>query len=182
MRRDDAWRCGLLFGLMLGGCGSDTEPRGGNDRVTAIFTHGFRGPIMDRAGKTIGAITGRASEQGLIIAFDLGGLAPGSHGVHLHQVGRCDPPDFTSSGPHWNPAGKRHGTDNPAGPHEGDWDNLDAAADGHGSTDRMIPRWHRKIPPSGLSLVIHARKDDEMTDPDGRSGARIACAVLIPGG
>jgi Cu-Zn family superoxide dismutase len=68
----------------------------------------------------------------------------------------------------------------PRGPHDGDWDNLEVAANGNGSTDRLIPRWHHKIPESGLSLVIHAGKDDEETDPDGNSGARIACAVVIP--
>jgi Cu-Zn family superoxide dismutase len=165
--------------LALAGCGSATEPRGGNDRVTQIFTQGFSGPIIDRSGKKIGTVAGRPDKQGLIVAFQVSGLTPGDHGVHLHSSGRCDPPTFANSGPHWSEPGRTHGM-TPRGPHDGDWDNLEVAANGNGSTDRLIPRWHHKIPESGLSLVIHAGKDDEETDPDGNSGARIACAVVIP--
>jgi len=148
--------------------------------VTAIFTQGFAArPIVDRAGKKIGTVTGRPGEKGLIVAFEASGLISGQHGVHLHSAGRCVPPDFASSGPDWSTDGQKHGMA-PGGPHDGDWDNLEVAADGHGSTDRMIPRWHHKIPESGLSLVIHADKDDETTQPDGASGERIACRAVIP--
>jgi Cu-Zn family superoxide dismutase len=176
---DNALSASILTLFALAGCGSATEPRGGNDRVTATFTHGFTAPIIDRDGKKIGTVTGRPGEKGLIVAFDVSGLSPGRHGVHLHGVGRCDPPAFTTAGAHWSVPGQKHGMA-PGGPHDGDWDNLEVAADGRGSTDRMIPRWHHKIPDSGLSLVIHAKEDDETTDPSGNSGERIACAVLIP--
>src|SRR5690242_7945464 len=84
-----------LLANLLAGCGSSTEPRGGNDRVTAIFTHGFAAaPIIDRTGKKIGTVTGRPDEKGLIVAFEVSGLSPGEHGVALHSAGRCDPPDF----------------------------------------------------------------------------------------
>ena len=165
--------------VAVGGCGATSEPRGGNDRITRIFTDGFSGPIIHRSAKTIGRVTGRAGEKGLIVAFEVSGMTPGQHGVHLHSAGRCDPPDFASSGPDWSDPGRTHGM-TPRGPHDGDWDNLEVAADGKGSTDRMIGRWHHKIPESGLSLVIHARPDDEETQPDGNSGERIACAVVIP--
>lgn len=176
-------RCthGILFvALALGGCGSATEPRGGNDRVTKTFAHGLSGPIINGSGKKIGSVVGRPTDQGLVVAFQISGLSPGQHGIHLHAVGRCDPPSFASSGTHWNASGHKHGTDNPLGPHDGDWDNLDIGADGRGSSDRLIPRWHGKIPESGLSLVFHANKDDEITDPAGNSGERIACAIIIP--
>ena len=32
----------------------------------------------------------------------------------------------------------------------------------------------------GTALVIHEQIDDLVTDPSGNSGARIACAVLVP--
>ena len=178
--RSRAFLWTILPALALTACGPATEPRGGNDRVTAIFAHGFTGSIIDGSGKVIGSVTARRGDQGLVVAFQVRGLSPGQHGIHVHSVGRCDPPDFASSGPHWNPSGHKHGTDNPQGPHDGDWDNLDIGADGSGSSDRLIPRWHGKIPETGLSMVIHANKDDEVTDPAGNSGARIACAVIIP--
>jgi Cu-Zn family superoxide dismutase len=169
----------LFLVLTLAACGSSTE-RGGNDRVTAIFQRGFAAPIVDGSGKRIGAVTGRPAKDGLIVAFEVSGLSPGPHGIHLHSAGRCDPPGFASSGEHWDTQGHRHGTDNPQGAHDGDWDNLDVGSSGRGSSDRLIPRWHGKVPESGLSLVIHAGKDDELTDPDGKSGERVACGVVIP--
>src|SRR3712207_8203137 len=42
----------------------------------------------------------------------LTGLAPGAHGIHFHQAGRCDPPDFATAGPHLNPTGALHGLEN----------------------------------------------------------------------
>ena len=148
--------------------------------MTATFTHGFAAPIIDRTGSKVGTVTGKPGKQGLIVAFELAGLSPGPHAVHIHAVGRCDPPEFASAGAHWNPLGRKHGTDNPEGPHEGDWDNFDVGADGRGGTDRLIPRWHGKVPERGLSLVIHAGKDDEVTSPEGDSGQRVACAVVVP--
>jgi superoxide dismutase, Cu-Zn family len=32
--------------------------------------------------------------------------------------------------------------------------------------------------PGGTALVIHARPDDQLTDPDGNAGPGIACGVI----
>jgi Cu-Zn family superoxide dismutase len=163
--------------MLLASCGD-----GGGGRAspadTALFTRPFTRPLIDASGKTIGSIGGRPGKEGVVIAIEARSLPPGEHGMHLHDAGRCDPPDFASSGGHWNAGARQHGHDNPKGPHDGDWGNLEVAADGRATTDRLIPRWHGKIPDAGLALVVHARKDDERTDPSGDSGARIACAVV----
>jgi Cu-Zn family superoxide dismutase len=111
------------------------------------------------------------------------------HGIHVHTVGRCDGPGFESAGPHWNPTNRRHGMNNPQGPHGGDLPNVTVAANGVlGETVTLVGA-DLTTPPGvpgalidadGAALVIHAQADDYVTDPSGNSGARIACAVITP--
>ena len=60
---------------------------------------------------------------------------PGTHGIHIHTVGKCEGPGFTTAGGHLNPANKKHGKDNPAGPHNGDLLNLTVGSDGRASAN-----------------------------------------------
>ena len=121
--------------------------------------------------------------------FDATGLPHGIHGLHVHAVGRCDPPDFASAGPHWNPAARKHGMNNPAGPHAGDLPNVEVAANGVLGTTVTLPgatlvggggAAGSLIDADGAALVLHGQADDYVTDPSGNSGPRIACAVLRP--
>ena len=96
----------LVAANALAACGSETDSRSGNDRVTRIFAEGFNGPIVDAGGKTIGRITGSPDKDGLVVAFAVVGMKPGRHAIHVHEKGHCDPPAFASSGSHWNPEGR----------------------------------------------------------------------------
>jgi Cu-Zn family superoxide dismutase len=166
---------------VLAGCGEGSAPDREGDAAIALFRDGFKAPLIDSSGKTIGSVTGTKTAEGLSVHIEAKGLKPGDHGIHFHEAGRCDPPAFTSAGGHWNATGHQHGHDNPKGPHDGDLGNLTVGADGSGDTDRILPRWHPHFPAAGLSLVVHADADDERTDPSGNSGARIACAVVLRG-
>ena len=112
------------------------------------------------------------------------GLAPGHYGAHIHAIGRCEGPGFDSAGPHWNPAGRRHGTLNPEGHHLGDLPNLEVGVGGGGRLEFAIPGAtlrggeHPIVGGDGAALVIHADPDDYRADPAGNSGARIACGIL----
>jgi superoxide dismutase, Cu-Zn family len=126
-------------------------------------------------------------EKGYImVKLDLKGLPPGEHGIHVHQNAKCDAPDFTTAGGHFNPDQKKHGINNPDGHHNGDIPiNLNVKADGTDKISVKVPGI--SLDPSapnsvfangGTSLIIHAKADDMMTDPSGNSGPRIACGVI----
>lgn len=119
------------------------------------------------------------------ISVRVKGISPGEHGIHIHQAGNCSPP-FKSAGDHYNPLGKHHGLKNPKGAHAGDLPNLKVNQNGEGSlnttTDRitLTPGPTTLFTKNGTSLVIHSGPDDQMTDPSGNSGDRIACGVITP--
>lgn len=140
-------------------------------------------PIIRPDGVTIGTVRFRETPGGLALKLEARGLPAGEIGMHIHDVGRCDGPGFESAGPHWNPNARQHGRRNPAGSHAGDLGNLWVSGDGSVRLDHL-PDPAGQIPSAldanGAALVIHAQRDDEMTDPSGNSGARIACAVLAP--
>ena len=137
-------------------------------------------------GSSAGTVRIYQEPTGVLLRIDASGLPPGQHGVHIHAVGRCDPPGFATAGAHWNPAGRQHGHQNPAGWHLGDLGNLGVGADGRLVAGLLAPG--ATLNPGGAgaalrdsdgsALVIHAMPDDERTDPSGNTDGRIACAVL----
>jgi Cu-Zn family superoxide dismutase len=139
--------------------------------------------FVDAQGRSVGSAVVTEAEQGVRINVNVRGLPPGTHGIHVHENGACDPPGFTTAGAHYNPTGRQHGLENPQGPHLGDLPNLIVGADGAGeleavSTTLTLRRDNSLLKPGGTALVIHAAADDGRTDPSGNSGARIACGVI----
>ena len=147
-------------------------------------------PMVNASGEVIGEVQARDGDNGATLLIMARGLPPGVHGIHIHDVGACDPPDFKSAGPHWNPTGKQHGAENPQGAHMGDLQNVTVAQDGQLKAEILVPNAHLSdaggnamaggqiLDANGAAVVIHADPDDYKTDPSGNSGARIACAVL----
>jgi len=144
---------------------------------------GAQAEISDAGGRTM-ASASAVDAGGVRVRVAAAGLAPGTYAVHVHAVGRCDPPDFASAGPHWNPTTRQHGQLNPLGHHLGDLPNLTVGTDGAGTVEFAIPEAslhggeHPLLDGDGAALVVHANPDDYRTDPSGNSGARIACGVL----
>lgn len=143
----------------------------------------FVAPLIDSHGNTIGHAAIADADEGVAAVVLLQGLTPGEHGIHLHSVGVCDPAlekPFDSAGSHFNPGEMHHGM------HAGDIGNLTVDANGNavymfGSTSWSLDDGLFGLADEdGTALVIHESVDDLATDPSGNSGARIACAVLVP--
>ena len=168
--------------LALAGCAS----MGGGKPTQTLPPADASAPLFDSAGADRGRADFYKDSDGLRIELVARGFAPGTYGMHVHAVGRCDSPDFASAGPHWNPTGAQHGRDNPMGAHHGDLPNLviDDGAIGRATLTLVGTRLVGEggvLDADGAAFVIHAGPDDMKTDPSGNSGARVACGVITLG-
>lgn len=138
--------------------------------------------ILDGTGSTIGwaGLTEDATGR-LHMNVHVDGLTPGLHGIHLHAIGQCVGPAFTSAGGHHNPLLVEHGLENPLGAHAGDLPNLSVNQNGRGHLDATSDdaTLVSLFDSDGSAIVIHANEDDQVTNPTGNSGARVACGVIV---
>lgn len=132
-------------------------------------------------GKPVGTASLHEGKGGLKLTVKVNGLTPGEHGIHIHTIGKCEAPGFTTAGGHWNPTMHQHGKLNPMGPHQGDLPNLVVGADGRGTLTVTIAgaTLEGLMDADGGAIVIHEKADDLKTDPSGNSGARIACGIVM---
>ncbi len=156
--------------------------------TTAVFAQSAaqsaHADIVNAQGKRIGTATIRRANGGIAIDVEVSQLPPGTHGIHIHTAGKCEGPAFTSAGAHLNPTSKKHGKDNPEGPHAGDLVNIQVEVSGDGKASLLDSNVTLRDGPNslfhegGTAIVIHEKADDYKTDPAGNSGARIACGVI----
>lgn len=171
-----------LCGLAVAACVPNESPGDAGAPAPAWTEASAR--ILDAGGRQLAVANAVQQNDGLRISVSSTGLRAGTYGVHVHAVGRCDAPDFTSAGPHWNPTMRQHGSQNPQGPHRGDLPNLSVGANGQGEIAFTIPDARLSggvggmLDADGAAIVVHAQPDDYRTDPSGNSGARIGCGVF----
>ncbi|PQQ11461.1 superoxide dismutase [Prunus yedoensis var. nudiflora] len=119
------------------------------------------------------------------VTGSISGLKPGLHGFHVHEFG-----DTTngclSTGPHFNPDVKQHGSPEDEIRHAGDLGNITVGDDGTANftiIDKQIPLTG---PQSiiGRAVVVHADPDDlgkgghELSKSTGNAGGRVACGII----
>lgn len=166
----------VAAGLVLAGCAG----MGGAERGPSAAAE-----LMNSGGQKVGTAT--LTEEGgkVRIVVEVTGLSPGQHGLHIHAVGKCDPPGFTTAGGHYNPLARKHGLASPEGAHAGDLPNLVADASGKARYEQSTAALTLRdgslsvFDADGSALVIHEKEDDQKTDPTGNSGGRVTCGVLV---
>lgn len=132
--------------------------------------------IKNAQGQSVGTATLSPAPKGVKITLDIKNLPAGEHSLHIHQVAKCEPPDFKSAGPHF--AGGHSHEGMPAGDIP-DF-SLVVGADGTAHVSTIAPNVtlgdddHSVFSNGGTAIVIHAVA--------GGTGAgappRIACGVI----
>ena len=161
--------------------GDDDRYRGGHGRVASAA-------LIDSAGERVGRVWMYERRRDDVVHLEarLDDLPPGFHGFHIHAVGRCDPPGFTTAMGHFNPTGETHGE------HAGDLPSLLVTDDGEATlatvTDRFSIADLRDA--DGSAVMVHSGRDnfaniparygtpDAETLATGDAGSRIACGVV----
>ena len=160
--------------------------------ATATFLTAFsaqaqtaKASLKDAAGHELGQVQLIQTPHGILLKMSLKGMPAGVRAFHVHAVGKCEPP-FTRAGPHFNPAGRKHGMQAAEGAHGGDMPNLHIPASGELVIEVADPKLslvkgqpNSVFDADGSAIVIHVGADDYKTDPAGNAGDRIACGVIV---
>ncbi|CAM4258540.1 superoxide dismutase family protein [Jeotgalicoccus halotolerans] len=169
----------LLAILVLAACSDGEAPtQDPSEEIEVTMINGDE--------EEIGTATFSEADDGLTIALEAEGLETGMHGIHIHNAGMCEGPDFETAGDHYNPTDAAHGFDHEDGPHAGDLENIEVAEDGTVSTEIDAENVSildenldtTLLTEEGTALIIHSGEDDYMTQPSGDAGTPVACGVI----
>lgn len=122
------------------------------------------------------------SDGSVDVTADLTSVPPGVHGLHVHEKGDCSG-NGMAAGDDFNPMNMPHGSPQDESHHAGDLGNVTAGEKGEIHVDVPLNTFSITVHSSttsvlGRAVVLHANPDDLVTQPDGNSGARIACGIV----
>lgn len=179
----------FLLALALGGCVINNPSYVAPPPIAAPATLQIQ--LNDANGVSVGGALLWETPNGVFMRVSVSGLSgTGWHAIHFHEHGDCLGANFAGAGAHLGHAPGRHGLLNPMGPEVGDLPNFAAPT-------TEIPVFEMYAPnvtlnavaqgtraplrdSDGSALVIHANADDQLSQPIGGAGDRIACAVIPP--
>jgi Cu-Zn family superoxide dismutase len=142
--------------------------------------------LVDANGNTVGEVKLKQERDAVEVKARFDSVPTGFHGFHVHSIGNCTAPAFTSAGGHLNPTSANHGA------HAGDMPVLYALADGSAETTFETDRFtvDELFDADGSALVVHASPDNYANIPaaygapnattlaTGDAGGRYACGVV----
>lgn len=182
---------GLMMGLLLSGCASyHTGKQDTKIRAKAVIA----GPGITGEADLYEEYEGRVRIKLKIQGTPESKLTPGLHGIHIHEVGNCEP--FSAAKGHYdgnvdaqvNPdASVNSGLGNHPY-HLGDLQNLSVDKDRTGSLYTITSRvtlaagLNTLFDSDGSAFIIHEFQDKYLPDPptkDAPGGPRIACGVIV---
>ena len=174
----------ILIAISLTFCGNKQVTTNGESISKSPSSTAFAKMESKSDSKVQGTILlTQDSETQVTLQIDLTGFAPNTiHAFHIHAVGDCSDAGAASAGPHFNPAGSRHGGPDHEMRHAGDMGNLEADEKGEVHTQKIntLITLQENLPTSaiGKSIIIHESVDDFETQPTGNAGARVSCGVI----
>jgi superoxide dismutase, Cu-Zn family len=175
----------LAAGIGVALAGGDGDDGRKDRRAVAV--------LENADGDRVGVAFFRERHDEVEVSAAVWDQTPGFHGFHVHTVGRCDPPTFTSAGGHYNPTGADHGD------HAGDLPSLLVTEDGSARLAFVTDRFSIRdlLDEDGSALIVHSNRDnfanipdryqssesdapgpDEETLSTGDAGSRVACGVI----
>ncbi|TYR80785.1 superoxide dismutase family protein [Priestia megaterium] len=186
--------CVSFILIMLAACGMTNEHNKMDHsynqdheatEVSEVAVDSLSVELKNTKGEKVGIAALTEEKNGVRIKLQAEGLAPGRHGFHIHEIGKCEQPDFKTAGEHYNPFSREHGFKNPKGPHAGDLPNIEVDANGKASVETFASlvtlqqgKPNSLLDVDGSAVIIHEQADDYKTNPAGNSGDRIACGVV----
>jgi Cu-Zn family superoxide dismutase len=144
--------------------------------------------LVNADGAAVGTVQLSQWDDKVLVVGKVRGIPAGFHGFHVHAVGKCEGPAFTTAGGHLADQGQNHPM------HKGDLPSLLVDEEGNAilitTTDRFSLEDLRDA--DGSAIIVHAGPDnyanippryqpqppDAMTLSTGDSGGRIACGVV----
>ncbi|MEE6282037.1 superoxide dismutase family protein [Georgenia sp. MJ170] len=186
--------------LLLAACGDEagdvpdeqvqtTEPATTEPAATGTF--------HDTGGQEVGTVELTEGAGTTEVSVRVTGLEPGFHGLHVHDIGECEPDsvdpqdpestgDFLSAGGHLNPDDADHGE------HAGDLSSLLVLENGEAVLTTVTDRFTVADlgDADGTAFMVHSDYDnfahipERYGEPDadtlgtGDAGDRVACAVI----